>query len=277
MNRKQIIKIATRAARMCDKFLKSHQSIPYDCVFLDEDYDFFDDEADAIGLFEYGMTQEHFEDGEIWIAFNINYFDNLNKGENVEEAILTTIFHEMGHGIYGSYAMDIEDDETILEGNEWLREIFFEDDEEDVVEEFAWALYDNDGSGRLLRVIRFFEDYYNDNVLESIIKESVNGFLKENVARILNEIGDTERGQEALGAASARRKMRQMDINNNTPQGEECPIDDELMANDLERHASSHYPFTMASTEKGGRLNRAFRKGHDSYLTKRGQGPNIYR
>lgn len=165
--KEQCIKISENIANECDEFLSSLKTIPYYNIFIDEDYDIddFDYDGNALGMFEDGMS---YENNEIWIALNFTLIEkNLQEyieeyGYSLEEILETTIYHEVGHGIlrvYQDYIQKVEEYHDIYEENvSWMKDIFRDENEEDIVEEFAWSWYEGSNNSRLHMVIKTFEE-----------------------------------------------------------------------------------------------------------------------
>ena len=140
----------------------------------------------AIGVYEAGSVFS----GDITIGFNIN---NLYKTISQEiknhpwsdpytildEAIQTNVFHEMGHGIvemFDDYLRESDDLDELYDNNQQLFDYVL-DNEEDSVEEFAWAMYDNQlGNSGLYKVIQLYLNWCKQNNLnEDKIRPRING------------------------------------------------------------------------------------------------------
>lgn len=143
------------------------------------------DLSNAIGVYERDSVLE----GDISIGFNVrnlyNWFvreKNANPWSDeytiLDEAIQTNVFHEMGHGIV-QFLEDIieywdEDEELPFYDNN--QEMFDEvlDNEEDSVEEFAWAMYDNQlNDSALYKLIDIYLKWSNskDDIAERITRD----------------------------------------------------------------------------------------------------------
>lgn len=143
------------------------------------------DLSNAIGVYERDSVLE----GDISIGFNVrnlyNWFvreKNANPWSDeytiLDEAIQTNVFHEMGHGIV-QFLEDIieywdEDEELPFYDNN--QEMFDEvlDNEEDAVEEFAWAMYDNQlNDSALYKLIDIYLKWPNskDDIAEKITRD----------------------------------------------------------------------------------------------------------
>jgi hypothetical protein len=127
--------------------------------------------TDAIGVYE----RDSIFEGDISIGFNIN---NLYKWfvkdikENpwsdpytiLDEATQTNVFHEMGHGIielFNDYLQETDDLDELYDNNQQLFDNVL-DNEEDSVEEFAWAMYDNQlGNCGLYKLIELYISWNN--------------------------------------------------------------------------------------------------------------------
>lgn len=70
-----------------------------------------------------------------------------------------------------------------------------------------------------------------------LTESQLNKIIKESVKKALNEIGDTERGQYALGAAQARRDLRQQQAYQQTPSNMRPNTQNGNVANQLEKTA----------------------------------------
>lgn len=135
-----------------------------------EDWEYY---GNAIGIYERDSVLE----GNISIGFNI---DNLYKWfvneikENpwsdqytiLDEAIQTNVFHEMGHGIVQLLEDTIEywdEDEELpfYDNNQQFCDNVL-DNEEDSVEKFAWAMYDNQlNNSKLYKLIQLYLEFGN--------------------------------------------------------------------------------------------------------------------
>jgi hypothetical protein len=129
--------------------------------------------SDAIGIYENDSVFE----GDISIGFNVNnlyksvkwqikHYPFTDKYTMLDETIQTNVFHEMGHGII-QYLDDIieywdEDEELPFydKNQEFCDNVL--DNEEDSVEEFAWAFYDNEvGNSQLGKLVQLYLNWCN--------------------------------------------------------------------------------------------------------------------
>ena len=124
---------------------------------------------DAIGVYESGSVFG----GVISIGFHINNLykcfkkqmnDNPWSDEYtlLDEAIQTNVFHEVGHGIvelFEDYLQETDDLDELYDNNQELFDNVL-DNEENSVEEFAWAMYDNDlEESGLYQIIRLYLEW----------------------------------------------------------------------------------------------------------------------
>lgn len=155
-----------------------------------EDWDYY---GNAIGIYERDSVLE----GDISIGFNINnlykWFVNETK-ENpwsdqytiLDEAIQTNVFHEMGHGIIQLLEDTIEywdEDEELpfYDNNQQFCDNVL-DNEEDSVEEFAWAMYDNQlNNSKLYKVIQLYLNWRKTKNPQQMIAESLSNKIFENI------------------------------------------------------------------------------------------------
>ena len=89
--------------------------------------------------------------------------------------------------------------------------------------------------------------------LHRIVKESVN--------RILNEIGDTERGQYALGAL-AKRKQQRGETFDNDYDGHD--YNGTFNDNDVKRYAKKRQNYAMNTDSKRQNMRNSFDRGLNS-------------
>ena len=124
---------------------------------------------EVIGVYERGSVFG----GVISIGFHMNNLYKCFKKQRKEnpfsdeytlldEAIQTNVFHEVGHGIvelFEDYLQETDDLDELYDSNQ---ELFDEvlDNEENSVEEFAWAMYDNDlEESGLYEIIRLYLEW----------------------------------------------------------------------------------------------------------------------
>lgn len=168
---------ANIAVQRANKFLEQLDL----SLHINWEYEDWDNYSDAIGIYERDSVLE----GDISIGFNINnlykWFVNEIK-ENpwsdqytiLDEAIQTNVFHEMGHGIVQFLEDTIEywdEDEELpfYDNNQQFCDNVL-DNEEDSVEEFAWAIYDNQlNNSKLYKVLQL---YLNSNNNQKGLNES---------------------------------------------------------------------------------------------------------
>lgn len=171
-------------------------------IHINWEYNDWKHYAGAIGLYERDSVLE----GDISIAFNINNlytcFNNEVKQnpwsdpyEMLDECVQTNVFHEMGHGIV-QFLEDIieyaDENEPLpfYDNNQRLCDKTL-DEEEDSVEEFAWAMYDNTPQkSQLYKITELYimhlkqQNDITESLLDKIIKESLNKVLRENKSNI---------------------------------------------------------------------------------------------
>lgn len=159
---------ANIALQKGNKFLgQLNLTIHIDWEYEDWDYNGLDN---AIGVYERDSVFE----GDISIGFNTN---NLYKWfakeirnypwsdpyTILDEAIQTNVFHEMGHGIVqliDDYLQETDELDELYDNNQKLFDNVL-DNEEKSVEEFAWAIYDNDlNSSELYKLIQVYLKLY---------------------------------------------------------------------------------------------------------------------
>ena len=160
---------ANVAVQRANKFLEQLDlSLHINWEYEDWEYNNLND---AIGVYERDSVFEK----DISIGFNIN---NLYKGfveevkENpwsdpytiLDETIQTNVFHEMGHGIVQlleDYLQETDELDELYDNNQELFDNVL-DNEEDSVEEFAWAFYDNEvGNSKLGKIIQLYLNWCN--------------------------------------------------------------------------------------------------------------------
>ena len=161
---------ANIAVQRANKFLEQLDlSLHINWEYEDWDYN---DLNNAIGVYEHDSVFE----GDISIGFNINnlykWFVNEIK-ENpwsdqytiLDEAIQTNVFHEMGHGIVqliNDYLQETDDLDNLYDNNQELFDNVL-DNEEDSVEELAWAMYDNQlNNSKLYKLIQLYIGLFNN-------------------------------------------------------------------------------------------------------------------
>ena len=153
-----------------------------------EDWD-YNDLNNAIGVYERDSVFE----GNISIGFNINnlykWFVNEIKRHPwsdgytiLDEAIQTNVFHEMGHGIielFNDYLQETDDLDELYDNNQQLFDNVL-DNEEDSVEEFAWAMYDNQlEDSKLYNIIQLYLEWGNtqsNNLTERLTRRVISLF-----------------------------------------------------------------------------------------------------
>lgn len=156
--------------------------------------------GNAIGVYEYDSVWE----GDISIGFNT---DNLHKWfvkeikENpwsdpytiLDEAIQTNVFHEMGHGIVnmiGDYLRETDDLDELYDNNQQLFDNVL-DNEEDSVEEFAWAMYDNQlGNCGLYKLIELYISWNNTQKQRKNPQQSLAESLTNRIFEIFKQLFD---------------------------------------------------------------------------------------
>lgn len=183
----ELKKSANVAVQRANKFLEQLDlSLHINWEYDDWSYNNLDN---AIGAYERDSVFE----GEISIGFNINnlykYFVEETKRHPwsdsytiLDEAIQTNVFHEMGHGIvqlFNDYLQETDDLDELYDNNQQLFDIVL-DNEEDSVEEFAWAMYDNQlGNCGLYKIIQIYLDWCNSqNTLAESITRRVMSLLE---------------------------------------------------------------------------------------------------
>ena len=182
MNRKdfkeEMMTSSNAAVKRANKYLE-----PLDrTLSINWGYGWTDDSlSDAIGVYEH----DSIDSGEISIGFNIDnlYKSFINQVENhpwsdpytiLDEIIQTNVYHEMGHGLVeliNEYLEETDDLDDLYDANQELFDNVL-DNEEDSVEEFAWAFYDNEleNSG-LDKIIKLYLNMYNN---QNTINEAKN-------------------------------------------------------------------------------------------------------
>jgi hypothetical protein len=120
----------------------------------------------AIGVYEFDSVFE----GDISIGLNINnlykwFVDEIRNYPwtdpytILDESIQTTIFHEMWHGIIqliDDYLQETDELDELYDNNQKLFDDVL-DNEEKSVEEFAWAMYDNQlNNSELYKLIQLY-------------------------------------------------------------------------------------------------------------------------
>ena len=182
MNRKdfkeEMMTSSNAAVKRANKYLE-----PLDrTLSINWEYDWVDDSlSDAIGVYEH----DSIDSGEISIGFNVDnlYKSFINQVENhpwsdpytiLDEIIQTNVYHEMGHGLVeliNEYLEETDDLDDLYDANQELFDNVL-DNEEDSVEEFAWAFYDNEleNSG-LDKIIKLYLNMYNN---QNTINEAKN-------------------------------------------------------------------------------------------------------
>lgn len=178
------------AVNRCNAFLRNLDL----SLSVNWDYEFEGDYlGDAIGVYEGGSVFN----GEISVSCNLKelyrYFSKSVKEypwsdpyKILDEMISTNIYHEMAHGLIElieSYLHETDELDGIYDANKELFDNVL-DNEEESVESFAWAMYDNDlEENNLYRIIELYLNLYNINVREmkidskrisEIIREEVN-------------------------------------------------------------------------------------------------------
>ena len=143
-------------------------------LHINWDYDSweYNDLDNAIGVYERDSVFE----GNISIGFNIKnlYKTFVKETKNhpwsdpytiLDEAIQTNVFHEMGHGIVqliNDYLQETDELDELYDNNQELFDNVL-DNEEDSVEEFAWAIYDNQlNNSKLYKLIQLYIDLFNN-------------------------------------------------------------------------------------------------------------------
>ena len=185
---------ANIAVQRANKFLEQLDLT----LHINWEYKDWDSYSDAIGIYEYDSV---IENGDISIGFNINNLYNLfvkDIKENpwsdpytiLDEAVQTNVFHEMGHGIVeiiNDYLQETDELDELYDNNQELFEHVL-DNEEDSVEEFAWAMYDNQlGNSGLYKVIQLYLNWckQNKNPQQSLA-ESLTDKIFEKLMLLLN-------------------------------------------------------------------------------------------
>lgn len=172
------------AVQRANKFLEQlHLSLHINWEYEDWEYNGLDN---AIGVYEGGSV---FDERGMSIGFNVNnlYKWFVKETKNypwsdpytiLNEAIQTNVFHEMGHGIvelFSDYLQQTDDLDELYDNNQELFDNIL-DNEEDSVEEFAWAMYDNQlNNSRLYKVIYLYLHFW-DNTNKSLTNEDNNLF-----------------------------------------------------------------------------------------------------
>ena len=160
---------ANIAVQRANKFLgQLGLSLHINWEYNDWEYNGLDN---AIGVYERDSVFE----GDISIGFNTN---NLYKWfvketeENpwsdpytiLDEVIQTNVFHEMGHGIVNlieDYLHETDELDELYDNNQELFDNVL-DNEENAVEEFAWAMYDNQlNNSELYSIVKLYLNLYN--------------------------------------------------------------------------------------------------------------------
>ena len=85
--------------------------------------------------------------------------------------IQTNVFHEMGHGItelFEDYLQETDDLDELYDNNQQLFDSVLEN-EEDSVEEFAWAMYDNQlNNSDLYKIVQLYLNNWGDTQTQNI-------------------------------------------------------------------------------------------------------------
>lgn len=156
----------------------------------------YNDLNNAIGVYENGSVFG----GDISIGFNMaNLYKSFtsqvkeypwtDKYTILDEIIQTNVFHEMGHGIVdllNDYLQETDDLDELYDSSQELFDNVL-DNEEDSVEEFAWAMYDNDlEKSKLYKLVILYLNLYSENnMTENVNKRKIYinskqyGMLKE--------------------------------------------------------------------------------------------------
>ena len=176
---------ANIAVQRANKFLEQLDL----SLHINWEYEDWDNYSDAIGIYERDSVLE----GDISIGFNINnlykWFVNEIK-ENpwsdqytiLDEAIQTNVFHEMGHGIVqliNDYLQETDELDELYDNNQQLFDNVL-DNEEDSVEEFAWAIYDNQlNNSKLYKVLQLYLNSNNNQ--KGLSQPPTNGKVKNEI------------------------------------------------------------------------------------------------
>lgn len=190
--------IANVAVQRANKFLEQLDlSLNVDWEYDDWSYNDLDN---AIGVYESGSVFG----GDISIGFNVN---NLYKwfGKEIkrhpwsdgytilDEAIQTNVFHEMGHGIielFNDYLQETDDLDELYDNNQQLFDNVL-DNEEDSVEEFAWAMYDNQlGNCGLYKLIELYISWNNTQKQRKNPQQSLAESLTNRIFEIFKQLFD---------------------------------------------------------------------------------------
>lgn len=156
---------------------------------------------DAIGVYESGsvfgrVISIGFHMNNLYICFKKQRKDNPFSDEYtlLDETIQTNVFHEVGHGIvelFEDYLQETDDLDELYDSNQ---ELFDEvlDNEENSVEEFAWAMYDNElEESGLYEIIRLYLEWcknqQNDLKNKDTFAESISRRVYERVYKVLRE------------------------------------------------------------------------------------------
>lgn len=161
---------ANIAVQRANKFLEQLDL----SLHINWDYDSweYNDLDNAIGIYE----RDSVFGGDISIGFNIKnvYKVFVKETKNhpwsdpytiLDEAIQTNVFHEMGHGIVqmiNDYLQETDELDEIYDNNQELFDNVL-DNEEDSVEEFTWAIYDNQlNNSKLYKVLQLYIGSFNN-------------------------------------------------------------------------------------------------------------------
>lgn len=125
----------------------------YDFKSFNDCIGIYENDSALTGTMEIGINLQ-----TLWKEFKkiLKVFPNSSEKSILSEIVLTTIFHEIGHGLI-NYIEDIlqysDSLDQLYDQNQKLFDYTLDNDE-DSVEEFAYALYDNQlGNSNLYHIL----------------------------------------------------------------------------------------------------------------------------
>lgn len=219
------------------------------------EYDFDDFDENAIGVYEAGSVFE----GTISVSYNvkalfsafkedIERFPQSSEHTILEEYAMTTIYHEMGHGIcelFNDYLQNTDDLDTLYDENQELFDRVL-DNEEDAVEQFAWDFYDGvlDGND-IAEMVQLYLNASKGTNSMTINEHDIKKMVTECLSLLMERNMDTLYHFVCIDSLLHILKTNRFDLN-------DCGDGTYYMSTTRNRNSVQGYPFMQSDYSQGG-------------------------
>ena len=219
------------------------------------EYDFDDFDENAIGVYEAGSVFE----GTISVSYNvkalfsafkedIGIFPQSSERTILEEYAMTTIYHEMGHGIcemFNDYLQNTDDLDALYDENQELFDRVL-DNEEDAVEQFAWDFYDGvlDGND-IAEMVQLYLNASKSTDSMTINEHDIKKMVTECVSLLMERNMDTLYHFVCIDSLLHILKTNRFDLN-------DCGDGTYYMSTTRNRNSVQGYPFMQSDYSQGG-------------------------